>query len=164
MTLDYNTLKQAAREGLRLGKWHGKSVFAAGTEQLDSLGSDAYYILYDDENRIVSRSSPNGGWKSYGTVSESGSINEYSSARNYKTPAEVLKAAWKTASKTSISEKKYNNKAEWAYVPGYQISERPIGDVKAEMDIEKVLEHAREMSVESLLDGFLANVSFEAKG
>ena len=158
MTLDYNTLKQAAREGLRLGKWHGMAVFAAGTEQLDSLGSDAYYILYDDENKIVART--NSGWKSFGEVSESGSVSEYSSARNYKTPVEVLKAAWKT----STSGKKYNNKAEWAYVPGYQVSERPIGDVKAEMDIEKVLEHVREMSVESLLDGFLANVSFEAKG
>ena len=154
MTLDYNTLKQAAREGLRLGKWHAKSVFAAGTEQLDSLGSDAYYILYDDENRIVART--NSGWKSFGEVSESGSVSEYSSARNYKTPVEVLKAAWKT----STSGKKYNSKGEWAYVPGYQASERPIGDVKAEIDIEKVLEHAREMSVEGLLDRFLVGVDF----
>ena len=36
------------------------------------------------------------------------------------------------------------------------MSERPVGDVKAGIDVEKVLKSAREMSVESLLDGFLA--------
>jgi hypothetical protein len=54
--------------------------------------------------------------------------------------------------------------SEGTYSPGYDVSERPVGDVKAEIDVEKVLKSAREMSVESLLDGFLANISFEAKG
>jgi hypothetical protein len=51
-----------------------------------------------------------------------------------------------------------------SYAPGYDVSERPVGDVKAEIDVEKVLKSAREMSVESLLDGFLTNVNLEAKG
>jgi hypothetical protein len=45
------------------------------------------------------------------------------------------------------------------------VSERPVGDVKAEIDVEAVLKSAREMTVESLLDGFLAGVDFSvAKG
>ena len=96
MTFDYNTLKRAAKDGLRLGSWNGKAVFATPSSRLDNLGSGAYYILYDDENKIVAKTS--NGWKSYGEVSESGSVNEYSSARNYKTPAEAAAAARKASS------------------------------------------------------------------
>ena len=55
MIFDYNTLKRAAKDGLKLGNWNGKVVFAASTESLEDKGSSAYYILYDDENKIVAR-------------------------------------------------------------------------------------------------------------
>ena len=93
MTFDYNTLKRASRDGSRLGNWNGKAVFAASANDLENKGSGAYYILYDDENRIVART--NNGWKSFGEVTSQGSVNEYSSARNYKTPAEAAAAARK---------------------------------------------------------------------
>jgi hypothetical protein len=44
--------------------------------------------------------------------------------------------------------------------PGYDVSERPIGDVKSEIDIEATLQRAREMAVENLLEGFLPGVDF----
>ena len=180
MTFDYNTLKRAAKDGLRLGSWNGKAVFAAPSSRLDNLGSGAYYILYDDENKIVAKTS--NGWKSYGEVSESGSVNEYSSARNYKTPAEAAEAARKASSKTSTSGMRYSSEpipqatvtvcgytadaSEGSYAPGYDRAERPVGDVKTEIDIEKTLKMAREMSIEDLLDGFLPGLSYDtvAKG
>jgi hypothetical protein len=141
MTFDYNTLEKAARNCSRLGEWKGKPVFATSVKNLDNKGSGVYYILYDDENKIVARTK--NGLKSFGIVMEQGIIHEYSSARNYKTPFKP---------QTSIFQ------VEGSYSPGYSSAERPVGDVKAEIDIEKVLKSAREMSVESLLDGFLKGV------
>ena len=171
MTFDYNTLKRASRDGSRLGNWNGKAVFAASANDLENKGSGAYYILYDDENKIVTK--VGSGWKSYGEVSVQGSVNEYSSARNYKTPAEAATAA----RKTSTSGMRYSSEpipqatmtvsfaAEGSYAPGYDRVERPVGDVKTELDVEKTLKMAREMSIDDLLEGFLPGVSFDvAKG
>lgn len=184
MVFDYNTLKRAARDGSRLGNWNGKAVFAASANDLENKGSGTYYILYDDENKIVSRSAANSGWKSYGEVSAQGSVSEYSSARNYRTPVEAAEAARKA--------KEERSSAAWpqtsgmrsvaklqsepipqavmkvcdytvdstvgtggSYSPGYDRTERPMGDVRTELDVEKTLKIAREMTIESLLEGFL---------
>lgn len=165
MTFDYRTLKQAAREGSRLGNWNGKAVFAAGTAQLDNLGSGAYYILYDDENKIVAKTS--NGWKSYGEVSESGSVNEYSSARRYSTPAESVEAANAARRPYPTMSASGKNKAESvasvaSYTPGYDRTERPTGDVKMGLDVEGTLKKARELSIDDLLAGFLPNVDFDS--
>ena len=182
MTFDYNTLKRAAKDGLRLGSWNGKAVFAAPSSRLDNLGSGAYYILYDDENKIVAKTS--NGWKSYGEVSESGSVSEYSSARTYRTPAETAAAARKAKEERSsaawpqTSGMRYSSEpipqatmtvsyaTETSYTPGYDVSERPTGDVKLGLDVEGTLKKARTMTVESLLEGFLPEVDFSvmAKG
>jgi hypothetical protein len=172
MTFDYNTLKRASRNGDRLGNWNGKAVFAASANDLENKGSGAYYILYDDENRIVART--NNGWKSFGEVTSQGSVNEYSSARNYKTPAEAAQAA----RKASTSGMRYSSEPipqatmtvsyapEGSYTPGYDRAEKPVGDVKTELDVEKTLKMAREMSIDDLLDGFLPGLSYDvmAKG
>ena len=166
MTFDYRTLQRAAKEGQRLGNWNGKAVFAAGSHQLDNLGSGAYYIIYDDENKIVAKTQY--GWKSYGEVSESGSVNEYGSPRKYTTAAEAAAAARKAKEERSYSTSgtRYSSepipdavaKVTYAtagtYAPGYDRTERPVGDVKLEIDVEATLKRAREMSVADLLDGF----------
>ena len=175
MTFDYNTLKRAARDGSRLGNWNGKAVFAASANDLENKGNGAFYILYDDENRLVTR--VGSGWKSFGEVSVQGSVSEYSSARNYRTPAEAAEAA----RKASTSGMRYSSEPipqavmkvcgytadadEGTYAPGYDRTERPVGDVKTELDVEKVLKMAREMSINDLLEGFLPGVSYDvAKG
>lgn len=156
MNFDYYTLKKLAKEGSRIGNWNGKAVFAASASNLENLGGGAFYVLYDDENKIVGRDGKY--FYSYGTVSESGSVSEYNSRRRYNAVCETQ------------HDHGYNNvpaaTPEVSYAPGYDVSERPTGDVKAEIDVEKVLKSAREMTVNSLLDGFLSNVSFDinAKG
>jgi hypothetical protein len=177
MTFDYSTLKKAEREGMRLGNWNGKAVFSSSANNLENKGSGAYYILYDDENKIVART--NNGWKSFGEVTTQGSVNEYSSARNYKTPAEAAAAARKAKEERSYSTSgmKYSSEpipqatvtvsyaSEGSYSPGYDRTERPVGDVKVGLDVEGTLRKAREMTVESLLEGFLPGVDFSvAKG
>lgn len=168
MTFDYNTLKRAARDGSRLGNWNGKAVFAASAESLENKGSGAYYILYDDKNKIVGRSAANSEWRSYGEVTEQGSVNQCTpaaySARNYKTPAEAAAAARKAkeersfAASLQIPQAVMTVETGGSYSPGYDRTERPVGDVGLEIDVEATLRKAREMTVESLLEGFLLGV------
>ena len=140
MNLDYYTLKQMAQEGDSLGNWNGKRVFACSAADLESKGTGAYYILYDDENKLVGKDGKH--YYSYGSVSASGSVTEYSTRRRYNTVCETQ------------HDHGYN-KAE--YVPGYEVSERPTGDVKMEIDVEATLKAAREMSIADLLAGFMDN-------
>jgi hypothetical protein len=173
MNFDYYTLKRAAKDGLKLGNWNGKTVFAASANSLENLGNGAYYILYDDENKIVART--NSGWKSYGKVEKQGTVNEYSSARNYKTPTEAAAAARKAKEERSYSTSgmRYSSDPipqamvtvsyanEGTYLPGYDRTERPVGDVKTELDVEATLQRAREMTIEDLLEGFLPGLTYD---
>ncbi len=155
MNFDYYTLKKLAKEGSRIGNWNGKAVFAASASNLENLGGGAFYVLYDDDNKIVGRDGKH--FYSYGTVNGSGSVSEYSSRRRYN---QVCETQHDHMTMKYSSEPVPAATATVSYAPGYDVSERPVGDVKAEIDVEKVLKSAREMSVESLLDGFLANVSY----
>ena len=58
----------------------------------------------------------------------------------------------------------HTKKEEVSLTPGYDVSERPVGDVKSEIDVEKVLKSAREMSVENLLEGFLEGLNYDIVG
>ena len=156
MTFNYGTLKKAEREGTRLGNWNGKAVFAASANNLENLGSGAYYILYDDENKIVART--NNGWKSYGEVTEQGSVNEYNSARNYRTVEINPTYGRKIPRETPPVTVSYAS--EGSYSPGYDRTERPVGDVKTEIDVEETLKRAREMTIEDLLGGFLPGLTY----
>ena len=162
MTFDYSTLKRAAKDGIKLGNWYGKAVFAASVENLKNLGNGVYYILYDDKNKIVART--DSGWKIFGEVTTQGSVNEYNSACNYKTPAEAARKV--KYGSNSIPRDIMMVSSTGIYSPGYDRAERPVGDVKTEIDVEKTLKMAREMTVENLLEGFLPGLNYDvaAKG
>lgn len=152
MTFDYSTLKLYAKKGERLGNWNGKPVFAASAASLEGKGSGAVYIVYDDDNVLVGRTQ--NGWKSYGTVSEHGSVNEYSSPRSYRVGGSVEAMNPKRASYPPVASAPGKKRNEPEYVPGYDRSEKPVGDVKTAMDVDAVLKKAREMTVADLLEGF----------
>ncbi len=81
MIFDYKTLKNAAASGQRLGSWNGKAVFSCSAADLENRGSGAFYVLYDDKNKIVGRDGEF--YYSYGTVNESGSVNTFDNCHNY---------------------------------------------------------------------------------
>ena len=144
MSFNYENLKKAAKDGVKLGKWNGKSVFAINAHDLNKYGSGAYYVLYNDNSIIVSLEGNK--WYEYGTLDTDGTVNEHSRRRLYDVKVEPQK------------------KEEVSLTPGYDVSERPIGDVKSEIDVENVLKNAREMAVENLLEGFLSGVNFDVVG
>ena len=147
MNFDYRTLRSLELNGERLGSWNGRPVFASSSGNLEEKGSGAFYVLYDDENKIVGRDGNR--WYSYGTVSESGSVSEYVSRRSYN----VYREEPKPKAKPQVKE-------EPTYSPGYEVDEHPVGDVRLEIDVEATLKKAREMTIDDLLVGF--NMGVEA--
>lgn len=135
MGLTYHLLKKIAEEGEKVGVWNSKPVFSCSRSDLKNLGSGVYYIVYDDNNVLVKY---DGKWYEYGYVEESGSVKEHRKRRLYKVKEELETAPV----------------VENSYVPGYNVEERPVGDVKIEIGIEEVLKNAREMAIDDFLSGF----------
>lgn len=136
MNFDYKTLKRMAESGDMVGRWNGKSVFSASKK---NLNDGVFYILYDDNNKIVRKTTDE--WKCYGEVYKDGIINEYEFPTNYK--------LMEVSTKYGVWQE-----AEGVYNPGYDVNENPMGDVKIEIDVDTTLWKAREMSVADLLKGF----------
>ena len=134
MEFTYSSLKAFEKTGDSLGKWSGLPVFAASKYDLKSKGNGVYYIIYDDANVIVKRIDDV--FYAYGTVDRMGSVDEWGSKEAY----------------LDLSEKKKGKPMPAAPVP--QIPVAVVGDVKLEIDVDDVLKKAREMSIDSLLEGF----------
>ena len=68
----YNELKVAAAEGRRIGGYRGKNVFSCSKWKYDALKSkDAFYVLYDENNKLVHDGIV------YGTISDGGLVDEW---------------------------------------------------------------------------------------
>lgn len=77
----YNELKVAAAEGRRIGAYLGKNVFACSKWKYDSLkGKDNFYVLYDEDNKLVCDGIV------YGTISDKGLVDEWNSKRTWISP------------------------------------------------------------------------------
>ena len=77
----YNELKLAAAEGRRIGGYRGKNVFSCSKWKYDSLKSkDAFYVLYDENNKLVHDGIV------YGTISDKGLVDEWNNKRTWISP------------------------------------------------------------------------------
>lgn len=143
-----NEMKMIAAKGDSIGKWIGTSVFVCSVDDLAYKGSGAYYVLYDDENKIVGKSKNS--WKLYGYLQGDGGINEIS-PRTYTVVDRYVEAAKEESAakeEPAVSD----------YTPGYDIKDRPTGDVRVELDVEATLKKAREMTIDDLLEGFVCGL------
>ena len=132
MEFTYVNLKSFEKTGDSLGKWSGLPVFAASKYDLKNKGNGVYYIIYDDANVIVKRIDDV--FYAYGTVDRMGSVDEWGSKEAYLDLSEKKKAKSVPAATT--------------------VAESVVGDVKLGIDVDDVLKKAREMSIDSLLEGF----------
>lgn len=77
----YNELKVAAAEGRRIGAYMGRNVFACSKWKYDALrNKDAFYVLYDEDNKLVCDGTI------YGTISEKGLVDEWDNKRIWVSP------------------------------------------------------------------------------
>lgn len=77
----YNELKVAAAEGRRIGGYKGKNVFSCSKWKYDALkNKDAFYVLYDEDNKLVHDGIV------YGTISDGGLVDEWERQRTWVSP------------------------------------------------------------------------------
>lgn len=131
MTFDYNSLKKAAKDGVKLGNWKDLPVFAICENDMERKGNGAYYIVYDNGNRLVKKIADT--WFCYGTINKNGIVTEVK-------PQEYFV-------NTYVKEKKSPQT-----IP-YETSGPDI-DVKLELDVDATLKKARDLTVDDLLKGF----------
>lgn len=139
MEFTYSSLKAFEKTGGSLGKWSGLPVFPASKYDLKNKGNGVYYILYDDSNIIVKRIDDV--FYAYGTVDRVGSVDEWGSKEAYLDLSVKKKAKGKPMPAAPT-------------VPVAVATEPVVGDVKLGIDVDDVLKNAREMSIDSLLEGF----------
>lgn len=77
----YNELKLAASEGRRIGGYKGKNVFSCSKWKYGALkNKDAFYVLYDEDNKLVHDGII------YGTISDGGLVDEWERQRTWISP------------------------------------------------------------------------------
>lgn len=76
---DYNALKIAATHGIRIGGWQGWDVYSCSKYDYDA-SSKHFYVLYDDDKKLVRE-----GYV-YGSINSNGTINEVDRRYEYFTP------------------------------------------------------------------------------
>ncbi len=150
MKFSYNNLRAADRTGERVGNWKGRPVFASTKMELENRGTGAFFIVYDDDNVIVKKDDYDTWW-TFGQVSPEGQVEECDK-RRYNPYAAAAHAV------CGKSEAECDGTAAAPAAP----SEEVIGDVKLGIDVDNVLKAARELTVDSLLEGF--NYGLDTKG
>lgn len=154
MKFSYNNLRAADRTGERVGNWKGRPVFASMKMDLGSRGTGAFFIVYDDDNVIVKKDDYDSWWV-FGQVSEEGSVDECDK-RRYNPFANAYCATGVEAAHAVCGK----NSAECDGTAA--LPDEVVADVKIGIDVDATLKVAREMTVDSLLEGF--NYGLEAKG
>lgn len=98
----YNELKVAAAEGRRIGGYMNRNVFACSKWKYDALKSknrDSFYVLYDEDNKLVCDGTI------YGTISEKGLVDEWERKRAWVSPLSQMEVSFEpVASKKPQSQ------------------------------------------------------------
>lgn len=82
----YNALREAAQQRKRIGGWDGYNVYACSKYDYDPKQTHSFYVIYDRDNQLVR------GNKVYGTITETGSVDEWSVYGTWKEVAPKPKA------------------------------------------------------------------------
>jgi hypothetical protein len=118
----YNELKVAAAEGCRIGGYRGKNVFSCSKWKYDALKSkDAFYVLYDENNKLVHDGIV------YGTISDGGLVDEweYERQRTWVSPQSQVAVTFEP-----VSPAKHKAQAQTKTVPAtaYSAMVAGVGD------------------------------------
>ena len=132
----YDNLRHAWAMSEKIGNWKGKPVYAIAKKDIGECVNGVYYVVFDDENTIIAINRENR-LMQYGTINVKGEVDEFQFAATYvkempqprkrEVPEEVASAA------------------EAAEI---------VGDVRLGELVTQTLKAAREMTVDSLLEGF----------
>lgn len=91
---DYNALKIAATNGSRIGGWQGWDVYSCSKYDYNAA-EPHFYVVYDDDKKLVRKGLV------YGSINSNGTINEVDSPYTYFTPKKKNKPAPAPTMKTT---------------------------------------------------------------
>lgn len=140
----YSRLSMASRDKKKLGMLWGYSVFAARKDELENLGTGALYIVYNDENMIVSRDGDT--FYSLGKLFADGTIHEWNK-RVYMT---IMKKDFlvNESLQRGLDEIKAKTKEEES------VEDIDVPDIQLHLLVEDTLKSARMLTIDDLLKGF----------
>ena len=127
----YDNLRHAWAMNEKIGNWKGKPVYATAKKNIGECVNGVYYIVFDDENTIIGINRENR-LMQYGTINVKGEIDEFQFAATY------VKEMPRKREEPSPA-------AEAAEI---------VGDVRLGELVAQTLKSARDMTVDSLLEGF----------
>ena len=134
---DYNALREAAQQNRRIGGWQGYDVYACSKHKYKA-GLPHFYVLYDDDNKLVRAGHV------YGTISSSGEVSELSGTVKWTPPVPKT---------TSPPEKKVPATAYSAFVAGAKPGDTnvkvPTEDffVRIDREINELLANANKVDL-----------------
>ena len=138
----YSKLSMASRDKKKLGMLWGSPVFATSKNELENLGTGAFYIVYDDGNIIVNREKNT--FYSHGRLYADGDIQQWNKKVFYMT---VMKKDF------PVDE---NLQRELDKVKKEEPVEEDIDvpDIQLHLMVEDTLKSARMLTIDDLLKGF----------
>ena len=144
MQFTYTYLKSAEQNGIVVGHYKGYDVIPTTKARLAENGEryDYIYLIYDDNNFLYQ----NG--KVFGTVDKSGNVEEFN-ARRYQLHERREKE--KSAFVKEIPRAESDAPAADTATSG---NNEVIADVQLGLLVDDTLSNARNMSIDSLLEGF----------
>lgn len=144
MDFTYENLQDAWLHDVRIGNWKGKPVYSVRKDHInEECVNGVYYVVFDDGYKIIGIDSSNR-LKEFGSIDRNGNVNEHFVPLKYSasTPPARVK-------ETPVVKKE---------IPATEaVPQEPaavIADVKLEINVDEVLQAARVMTVDSLLEGF----------
>ena len=138
MQFTYTYLKSADQNGITVGNYNGYDVVPITKSRLSEKENNNFiYLIYDDDNLLY-----HNGYV-MATVDKNGNVNTFNK-RRYIVRREEPKSAF-------TQEVKEIPRAE---DPAAETNSSTTGDAVLELMVEDVLKNAREMTIDSLLEGF----------
>ena len=129
----YDNLRHAWAMNEKIGNWKGKPVYAIAKKDIGECVNGVYYIVFDDENTIIGINRENR-LMQYGTINVKGEVDEFQFAATY---VKEMPRKKEEPSATPVAEE-----------------EEVVGDVRLGELVAQTLKAARDMTVDSLLEGF----------
>lgn len=145
MDFTYENLQDAWLHDVKIGNWKGKPVYSVRKDHInEECVNGVFYVVFDDGYKIIGID-PSNRMKEYGSIDRRGNVDEHFAPLKYSAYVEEKPAA---PAYVSVKETPLQPQAA-------EVAETPIiADVKLGIDVDEALKAAREMTVDSLLEGF----------
>lgn len=130
----YDNLRHAWVMNEKIGNWKGKPVYAIAKKDIGECVNGVYYIVFDDENTIIGINRENR-LMQYGTINVKGEVDEFPFVATYVKEMPRKREPSPEASAATAAEE-------------------IVGDVRLGELVAQTLKAARDMTVDSLLEGF----------